>query len=87
MHAARRDIEQKLSEYRFAQSWRFTLTERLRSRLVARIEADFTRDFTVLQKQLNYLNRTIAAWEEDWTKPSSRTRPKRASAGFRRRAF
>lgn len=83
LHAARRDIEQKLSEYRFAPSWRFTLTERIRAKLIRRIEADFIRDHAFLQKQLNYLNRTIAAWEDDWTKPSSRPRPRRAAASFR----
>jgi hypothetical protein len=83
LHAARRDIEAKLRAYRSAQSWRFTQTAAARSRLERRIEADFVRDYQVLQRQLNYLNSTIAAWEEDWTRPGSRPRPRRRVTPYR----
>jgi hypothetical protein len=88
LHAARRDIEHKLSEYRTAQSWRFTQTTAARTRLERRIEADFVRDYGVMQRQLNYLNTTIAAWDEDWTRAGSRPRPRRHTTPFRgTRAF
>ncbi len=83
LHAARRDIENKLRGYRTAPSWRFMHTASIRHKLERRVEADFVRDYGVLQRQLNYLNTTIAAWEEDWTRASSRPRPRRHTTPFR----
>jgi len=85
LHAARRDIEHKLREYRRAPAWRFTQTATARTRLERRIEADFVRDYEVLQRQLIHLNTTIAAWEEDWTRPNSRPRSRRNATAFRSR--
>lgn len=82
LHAARRDIERKLREYRTSLPWRFTVTEARRAALERRVEASFVREFTLLRRQLNYLNSTIAAWEEDWTRADSRPKPRR-----RRRTF
>ena len=60
-----------------------TQTAAIRHKLERRVEADFVRDYGVLQRQLNYLNTTIAAWEEDWTRASSRPRPRRHTTPFR----
>jgi hypothetical protein len=63
--AARRDIERKLRAYRRSPHWRFTLSEKKRHILHARTYANFRHDVEVLQRQLEYLNRTIAVWEKD----------------------
>ena len=68
LHAARRDAERKLREYRQAPQWRFTRNERNRPYLHRRIESSFEHDIEFLRRQLEHLNRTIAAWEEDWTR-------------------
>ena len=72
LHAARRDLEHKLHAYRTSLPWRFTLTANRRPALVLRVEARFAHDFAALRRQLNYLNKTIAAWEDDWTRPGTR---------------
>ena len=91
LHAARRDIEHKLAEYRTSLAWRFTKTAARRDALERRVEADFARDYRFLQRQLQHLNATIAAWDEDWTRsktrPQSRSRrpnfrPRRKPGGF-----
>jgi chromosome segregation ATPase len=91
LHAARRDIEHKLAEYRTSLAWRFTRTAARRDALERRVEADFARDYRFLQRQLQHLNATIAAWDEDWTRsktrPQSRSRrpnfrPRRKPGGF-----
>jgi hypothetical protein len=84
LHAARRDIEHKLRGYRPSPAWRFTKTASTRARLERRIEADFVRELTALRRQLIYLNTTIAAWEDDWTRPGSRLRPRRRETAYRR---
>jgi hypothetical protein len=88
LHAARRDIERKLREYRPAPAWRFTLSESKRPALQRRIESEFSHDIAFLEDQLDYLNRTIAAWEEDWTragnKPKPRPKPRPKSTRSRR---
>jgi hypothetical protein len=81
-HAARRDTEAKLAEYRLSPQWRFTLAESRRATLERRVEADFVRDFKALDRQLRFLNQTIAAWEEDWTRADSRPKPR-----YSRRTF
>lgn len=63
LHAARRDIERKLRDYRGSFSWRFTLSEKNRHLLHRRTEENFRHDLRYLQSQLDYLNATIAAWE------------------------
>jgi hypothetical protein len=63
LHAARRDTERKLRTYRNSPQWRFTLTESKRATLHRRTEANFMHDLEFLQRQLAYLNATIAAWE------------------------
>ena len=67
LHAARRDTERKLREYRRAPAWRFTKNEKKRPALLERVERILRHDLEYLRKQLHYLNATIAAWEEDWT--------------------
>jgi hypothetical protein len=78
VHAARRDTEAKLSDYRFSPQWRFTLAASRRAALERRVEADFVREGKALQRDLRYLNATIAAWEEDWTKADARANPRRS---------
>jgi hypothetical protein len=75
LKAARRDTEQKLRAYRRSPEWRFTRNEKNRPALHQRIKADFAHDIGFLQRQLDYLNATIGAWEEDWTR--SRPKPRR----------
>lgn len=85
LHAARRDIEHKLAEYRLSLEWRFTLTATRRAALARRVEAGFAHDFRVLRRQLVHLNATIAAWEEDWTRAKNRPQRKWHRPAFRRR--
>lgn len=75
LHAARRDTERKLSEYRGSPQWRFTLTEKKRDALYRRTTEIFEHDLGFLRRQLTHINTTIAAWEEDWTRPDSRPKP------------
>lgn len=79
LHAAGRDLEHKLVMYRSSLPWKFTTTASKRDALERRVEAEFRRESRELQRQLNQLNATIAAWEEDWTRadsgPIRRTRP------------
>jgi hypothetical protein len=84
LHAARRDIERKLAEYRTSLPWRFTLTAARRAALAHRVETSFAHDFRILRRQLSYLNATITAWEEDWTRPKSRGPHKGYRPSFRR---
>ncbi len=84
VHAARRDAEAKLSEYRLAPQWRFTLGASRRAALARRVEADFVRDTKSLERQLRYLNTTIASWDEDWTRADSRPIPRRSRRTFHR---
>ena len=84
VYAARRDAEAKLAEYRLAPQWRFTLGASRRAALARRVEADFVRDTKSLERQLRFLNTTIAAWEEDWTRADSRPMPRRPRRSFSR---
>ncbi len=84
VHAARRDTEAKLQEYRSAPEWRFTSATSKRAALERRVEANFAHDFRTLQRQLRYLNTTIAAWEEDWTRADSRPKPRPGRRAFHR---
>lgn len=78
LHAARRDTERKLRAYRKTSVWRFTLSENKRPQLHRRIETDLRHDIDVLQRQLDYLLATIAAWEEPIpSRASGRTRKRR----------
>ncbi|MEO6569279.1 MAG: J domain-containing protein [Opitutaceae bacterium] len=79
LHAARRDTERKLREYRSSPPWRFTRNEKNRTALHRRTETNFIHDLRFLQRQLDHLNATIAGWEEDWTRADSRprSRPRR----------
>ena len=63
IHAARRDIERKLREYRNDPPWKFTLSEKKRGVLHARTEGNFKHDIYVLKNQLTYLDAIIADWE------------------------
>jgi hypothetical protein len=75
--AAWRDTEAKLHRYRSSLPWRFTLMAARREALGHRVQADFARQFRMLQRQLGPLNATIAEWEEDWTRADSSPHPKR----------
>ena len=86
VHAARRDTEAKLREYRSSPQWRFTFGESRRAALERRVEADFARDLKALHRQLRYLDATIAAWEEDWTRADSRPTPRRGRPAYRQRS-
>jgi hypothetical protein len=72
LHAARRDTERKLREYRRSFQWRFTLDEAKRQVLHRKAEASFEHDIAYLQRQLAYLKSIIAAWEN--TRPRRRAR-------------
>jgi hypothetical protein len=85
LHAARRDIEHKLRTYRSSLAWRFTRTVARRAALERRVEMHLAQDFRFLRRQLNYLDATIAAWEEDWTRVKRRPQPKERRPVFRRR--
>jgi hypothetical protein len=82
LHAARRDAERKLVDYRTSPPWRFTRNEKNRAMLHRRTENNFAHDIEFLQHQLDYLNRTIAAWEEDWTRDSGRKSRHRRTRRF-----
>jgi len=77
LHAARRDLETKLSAYRAALPWRFSLGDAKRAALEVRVEADLAREFKALRRQLVYADTTIAAWEEDWTRADTKVRSSR----------
>jgi hypothetical protein len=82
LHAAGRDLEHKLATYRTSLPWRFTLTEAKRVALERRVEAEFGHEFRDLRNQLTHLNRTIADWEEDWTRADSRPTRKTRPIGY-----
>jgi hypothetical protein len=63
LHAARRDTERKLREYRSAPAWRFTKSERKRPELLQRIGSQLRFDLNYLRSKLDYLNEIIAGWE------------------------
>ncbi|CAM3017995.1 hypothetical protein [Rariglobus hedericola] len=63
LHAARRDTERKLRNYRHSPAWRFTLSEKKRPQLQRRLNSELQEDLVALQRHLAYLNDTIAAWE------------------------
>lgn len=63
LDAARRDTERKLRHYRKTPAWRFTLTEKKRPQLRRDLESELLDELKYLRRQLDYLNRTIAAWE------------------------
>jgi hypothetical protein len=77
LHAARRDTERKLRAYRGSPPWRFTRSEKNRPVLHRRTEESFAHDLQFLQRQLDHLNATIAAWEEDWKRPDRRPKATR----------
>lgn len=76
LHAARRDAERKLREYRLSPQWRFSRNEKNRPLLHRRTQTAFEHDINFLRRQLDHLNRTIAAWEEDWTRPGGARKPR-----------
>lgn len=77
LHGARRDTERKLRGYRDSPPWRFTKTEKRRDELHRRTEANFAHDIRFLQRQLEHLNATIAAWEREDRKPRNGSAPSR----------
>ncbi len=79
LHAARRDTERKLRHHRKTPAWRFTLAEKKRPQLHRRTEVELNHDFDVLRRQLDYLQRTIAAWEE----PAPSRKSRQTSRGAR----
>ena len=85
LHAARRDIEHKLADYRTSLPWRFTKAQARRAALERRVEAELARDHRFLHQQLKHLNATIAAWEDDWTRAKTRPQRRGTGHGFRRR--
>jgi hypothetical protein len=64
LHAARRDIERKLRDYRGSPPWRFSLSEKKREDLYRRTDLNFRHDIDFLQRQLTHLNALIASWEK-----------------------
>jgi hypothetical protein len=64
LHAARRDTERKLRSYRVQPAWRFTLLAKKRDFLHERTEKQLLADLHYLRRDLAYLDKTIAAWEE-----------------------
>jgi len=72
LDAARRDLERKVRGYRIDPAWRFTRTEKSRPALHQRVQRRLQHDAKALQDQLEHLQRTIAAWEDDWTRPKRR---------------
>jgi hypothetical protein len=64
LHAARRDTERKLAEYRKTPPWRFTLTKKKRESLERRTLAQLEKDTLALERRLAHLNKTILQWEE-----------------------
>jgi hypothetical protein len=72
LHAARRDTERKLREYRTTPPWRFSLLKKhdvLERRTLTRLK----QETEFLTRQLAHLDKTIKHWEE----PSlGRTRPR-----------
>ena len=74
LDAARRDTERKLRDYRDSPAWRFTLTEKKRATLHARVEAGMQADIAALRRELKPIDAMIAAWEEDWTRADHRSR-------------
>lgn len=84
LQAARRDIERKLRDYRGSPPWRFTLSEKKRSSLHHRMEENFRHDISFLQRQLDHLNATIAAWER--VSSSSRRGQQKRQIGGRERS-
>lgn len=75
LHAARRDAERKLRDYRRAPSWRFTKSEKKREQLLQRVGHLLRDDLVYLRRQLDHIKDTISGWEEDWTR--SHTKPRR----------
>jgi hypothetical protein len=72
LDAARRDIERKLGEYRHEPAWQFTRAEDDRTSLERRVRRRMIHDLKALRDQLGHLQRTIALWEDDWTRPTRR---------------
>jgi hypothetical protein len=85
LHAARRDLEHKLGDYRTSLAWRFTKTTARRAALERRVEAELARDYRFLRRQLEHLEATISAWDEDWTRAKTRPQPRGNRFAFRRR--
>lgn len=85
LHAARRDLEHKLADYRTSLAWRFTKSAARRTTLERRVQASLAHDHRVLRRQLEHLNATIAAWDEDWTRAKSRPHRRTSHSSFRRR--
>ena len=71
LDAARRDTERRLRDYRCSPAWRFTLSEKKHAQLRRRLEHDLHADLEALQRQLAYLDATIASWESS---PAGATR-------------
>jgi hypothetical protein len=72
LHAAHRDTERKLQDYRETPPWRFTLA-RKRDTHHRRALARLKKETASLTRQLAHLNKTIQLWEEP---PLGRTRPR-----------
>lgn len=66
LHAARRDTERKLRDYRGSPQWRFTVLGAGKKKAILHesTEANFVHDIDVLRRQLAYLDATIGAWEK-----------------------
>jgi hypothetical protein len=77
LDAARRDTERKLHEYRNSPAWRFSLTEKKRSVLHARIRAELNAEIGSLRRHIRPLDALIAALEEDWTRAGNRAKARR----------
>ncbi len=86
VEAARRDMERKLRAYRQDPAWRFTKSTAKRPLLQQRTQRQLLSELTDLQQHLDFLQRTVAAWEEDWTKAGSTPARRRTSRPVRRRA-
>ncbi|MDO8544801.1 MAG: hypothetical protein Q7S40_30525 [Opitutaceae bacterium] len=75
IRAAIKSVERKLREYRNSPAWRFTLAKKKREELSRRTELNFKTDIAFLERQLAYLNATIARWEEPARRRRSGRRP------------
>jgi hypothetical protein len=78
LHAAERDLEHKVDAYHGSPAWRFTRARGDRKKLERHVEAQLRRDYRALRAELRELDATIELWEEDWTRPRSRERRRRA---------
>lgn len=84
LHAARRDVQRKLRNYRKAPSWRFTLTEKKRVVMHKQTEAELSHDIAMLRRELAELEYTIEGWELPRRSSRSSNKPNKGRGRGRR---